>query len=499
MFITGALVLLYSSLVYANNVSVSNVTITGQNTPNKTCKIQFDIAWENSWRNSINYDAIWVFVKYSKDAGATWSHATLKTSGTNPSGFSQGTGTGLDIVVPVDKKGLFLQRSANEAGSVATNNIQIVWDWGSDGLLSGDKVRLRVFAIEMVYISQGAFIVGSGGTGTDEFDMMQIITANASQSGGYPPTYGGGKIIPAPNANWPNGFNAFYAMKYELSQAQYRDFLNTLTTAQQQNRCAAQINGFMGDNSKANPTNRNGVQKLSTGYVCNLNQDTNYNASNDGEWIACNWISWMDLAAYTDWAALRPVTEVEYEKLCRGQSSAVADEYAWGGTDVTSFIQPTDILFAGTENEAVNKSGKGLCNYGQANQTTNGPLRCDFAATLTTTRSEGGSGYYGNKELSGNLWEIYVTIGNDAGRNFTGTHGDGVLESSFGYEGNATNNDWPGYVVGQGVSAGLGSGGRGGGWVVNTAGLRVSNRTYASWPLDVRAKNIGGRLARSVP
>jgi hypothetical protein len=120
--------LVTGDLCYANNIAVSNVTITGQSTSAQTCKVQFDISWNNSWRNAINYDAAWVFIKYSTDSGTTWAHATLKTAGTNPSGFSQGTGTGLDIVVPTDKKGAFLQRTSNGSGSVSTTSIQFVWD-----------------------------------------------------------------------------------------------------------------------------------------------------------------------------------------------------------------------------------------------------------------------------------------------------------------------------------------------------------------------------------
>ena len=110
----------------ANNISVSNATITGQSSSAQTCKVGFHISWENSWRHTVNYDGAWVFIKYSTDGGNTWSHATLKTSGTNPSGFAQGTGTGLDIVVPADRKGAFLRRSSNGSGNVATSDVQLV-------------------------------------------------------------------------------------------------------------------------------------------------------------------------------------------------------------------------------------------------------------------------------------------------------------------------------------------------------------------------------------
>ena len=104
----------------ANNLTVSNATLTTPSATNKTVLVQFDISWDNSWRNGINYDAVWVFVKYSTDAGVTWSHATLKTSGANPVGFSQGTGTGINIIVSADKKGCFIERSAQGNGMLSS-------------------------------------------------------------------------------------------------------------------------------------------------------------------------------------------------------------------------------------------------------------------------------------------------------------------------------------------------------------------------------------------
>jgi len=68
--------------VFANNVAVSNISLTGQDATNDFTFVQFNITWDNSWRTNIvssNHDAAWVFVKYSTDGGATWSHATLST------------------------------------------------------------------------------------------------------------------------------------------------------------------------------------------------------------------------------------------------------------------------------------------------------------------------------------------------------------------------------------------------------------------------------------
>ena len=97
-------------------------------------------------------------------------------------------------------------------------------------------------------------------------------------------------------------------MKYEISQAQYAAFLSTLTSTQVSNRYSS--------------SNYNSYRNMITG--------TTGNYSSSLEDVACNYLTWMDGCAYADWAGLRPMTELEYEKACRGTSSPVAGEYAWG-------------------------------------------------------------------------------------------------------------------------------------------------------------------------
>ncbi|MBL4705057.1 MAG: hypothetical protein JKY54_11075, partial [Flavobacteriales bacterium] len=68
---------------YANNVSIQNVSLTGQNTVADYKQVKMDISWDNSWRTSAtpnNWDAVWVFCKYRLTSGSVWSHATLNTS-----------------------------------------------------------------------------------------------------------------------------------------------------------------------------------------------------------------------------------------------------------------------------------------------------------------------------------------------------------------------------------------------------------------------------------
>ncbi|MEI6436470.1 MAG: hypothetical protein WCP32_16710, partial [Bacteroidota bacterium] len=65
--ITLFLALILATMLSANNINVSNVKLTGQNTTDDFAMVQFDISWDNSWRAAsapYNWDAAWVFVKY---------------------------------------------------------------------------------------------------------------------------------------------------------------------------------------------------------------------------------------------------------------------------------------------------------------------------------------------------------------------------------------------------------------------------------------------------
>ena len=60
-------IMLCVSPLMSNNIQVSNVRLTNQNTTDDFTMVEFDISWENSWRYSggpSNWDAAWIFIKY---------------------------------------------------------------------------------------------------------------------------------------------------------------------------------------------------------------------------------------------------------------------------------------------------------------------------------------------------------------------------------------------------------------------------------------------------
>src|SRR5271165_5725315 len=79
---------------YANNLSVTNVSL-GTRDPNaKTVVVSFNVSWQNSWRNKINYDAAWLTVRLN-NAQVTPTNKILcqvTAAGLNPAGTSPGNG-----------------------------------------------------------------------------------------------------------------------------------------------------------------------------------------------------------------------------------------------------------------------------------------------------------------------------------------------------------------------------------------------------------------------
>jgi hypothetical protein len=88
-------------------------------------------------------------------------------------------------------------------------------------------------------------------------------------------------------------------------------------------------------------------------------------------------------------------------------------------------------------------------------------------------------------ELSGNLLELPISIGKAKGRAFTGTNGDGLLDSN----GDANADTWPGYDAN-------GVGWRGGSFDHGSNDMRVSDRTYASQTYPNRYELLGFRAVR---
>ncbi len=282
-------------------------------------------------------------------------------------------------------------------------------------------------------------------------------------------------------ASFPKGYNGFYTMKYELSQQQWVDFFNSLTTVQ---KTARDITSATGKNSDA-ISYRNNIS-WSSG-------DATLNSSTHGN-VACNWLNWPDAAAYADWSGLRPMTELEFEKAARGTRTPAVGEPASGSTcgGGPNLIAATGISNSGAVNETASNINATAVYNNQAS--VQGPLRSGALATSTSTRTTAGAGFYGIMDMSCNVTEQVVSIGNSTGRSFTGSHGNGALNTV----GNADISTWPGYVTNANTGA-TGSGKRGGSWEDISDRLLISDRFQANTAITTRDRNTGFRAARNQP
>jgi formylglycine-generating enzyme required for sulfatase activity len=449
------------------------------------------LGWTGSWRNAQNWDAAWVFLKARRGDGP-WQPLRLTPGRSSVQAVDAGPPPTVDV--PDDGMGAFLYRSA--AGSTGRNDwaVQLIPQSLPGG---GGPLDVQAFGLEMVYVPAGSFYVGDGASdfrfrGKDapgpfhvaaEGNVVTIASVSGEReadsllrtSGLYVDGDDGINpegARPEPlNAAFPTGYGAFYVMKYELTQGEYARFLNTLLPEQAQSR----------DLSRAERYDRYRGSLARSGDA--------FQAAHPER--ACNFIGETDLRAFADWAGLRPMTELEFEKAARGDRPPVPGEFAWGTTSIqkaTRIVNPD-----GTTAES--EDGDELVASGNASFETigyvsgdggPGPLRVGiFAASSDGGREASGASYYGLRAMSGHLKEPVVSLSQEAGPYFRGTHGDGRLTDA----GMSNVDGWPPERI-------LGS--RGGNFGFAAKYLRVSDRTAAGAPAD-RLFSRGMRVARTAP
>lgn len=464
-----ALLFLFFSLsTFATNLKIENIRVVNRpDMVDSPVSVIFDISWQNAWKNDKNHDAAWVFMKFA----GFYNHVKLLPDGhrtlqKRPAGLPTPK-----IEVSADSLGFFIYVNQSFRGDL-NYKLQILLDTSTQKIDFRRARGFKVFGVEMVYIPQGSFTLGSPEAAAEEKaafyksdekgrpDGLVIIKSEAEIEVS-PKTgklyywseydlYNGDRGGPVPAA-FPKGYDAFYIMKYELTQGQYTDFLNDMPDNWTYTRSPLGGRDYY--------KRRGGIRLEDGRYVV------------DSRHRPMNHVSFTDGLAYSDWAALRPITELEYTKAARGPGKAVPGEFVWGTADynrLERYVNPDFEL----------KIANGW----------------DESQLNDKTRAVFGASYYWVMDLSGSLWEKVITIGNPIGRQFKGTHGDGLL--SFGH---ATNEDWPKSDDEEG-----GFGYRGGGYYqIGTEysdfnpHSPIGHRYYGAWSGGPRYLSYGYRAGRS--
>jgi hypothetical protein len=461
--------LFFAVISFASNLQVKDVMLysEGQGADAKLYST-FYLKWENGFRNKKNLDAVWVFLKFTR-GNQGYKQAYVAKEGHSVIRDFINPKKSYQFSVVKDQLGFFLYPGAEYRG---TNELRlkIALDPSKLEGFNPGSTGIEVFAIEMVYIPEGYHYIGepdtllarkyasffkpaSDGTHAGLLKIDGEKELNIGLDFKYIPGnqyHGDGKGI-LPEA-YPKGFKGFFMMKYEITQGQYAAFLNTLSQGQSQLRV-----NFGG---KEYYNKRGSIRFDGKKYTADFPDRP------------CNYISWQDAMAYADWSGLRPMTELEFSKACRGPRTPVAGEFPWG-TNSKDKVE-----------RMVNKEGNLAMLYNTSE------------AELTDFNQEVfGASHFWVMDLAGSLWERVITVGDSTGRAFQGTHGDGKL-SEYGL---ATNPDWPNQNDEKG-----GFGFAGGGFYDPDRGYTefnpfspVSFRPYGAWSGGNRTEAYGSRLVRS--
>ena len=261
----------------------------------------------------------------------------------------------------------------------------------------------------MVYVPEGSFrskspfmyaVAGNGcwSPGIVSCPLMTIATPDTTKPSGHA-NASTNHVREGPD--WPNGYSAFYCMKYSISQGEYAGFLTEVAPEP----AKAGYNGQYGYGP------HNAARRFSAGFygLCGyairyIADEMRYEA--DVPERPANFLSDADINSFTAWAGLRPLTKLEYEKACRGPRAVARDEDAWA--------------------PAACAPAAGLAQFV--------PSIGGHQAPTTGRLAWPGPSYWGIRDLSQSGAVIeWPAVQIEDGRGFAGNHGTGTPEPPGGW------------------------------------------------------------------
>ena len=474
IFSTALPLLILAFTSYGNNIRVKKLSLSDTIRTTKDIKIKFDLSWENSWRDDVNWDAAWIIVKV-KRANGSWKHVKLQATGNSIDGNSQNA----KIVVSDDKMGAFIYRSGNGSGNIDLSGIKLAWNYGVDSVANIDSAEIRLFATEMVYVPRGSFAFGDSYTPSATNMMMSyssdrivpsifknFISADTVKFGRNTPMFTiisdrttpkltvaatnvgpmntGDQVIidgiyinglkgigvtdsePYKYTSFPVGYKAIYVMKYEVSQGQYTDFLNTTKIYTSGTHLPPGPSLLPVPMSPSQPLVRFSIEK----------QGENYIVSRPDR--AMDYVNGTQLFAFANWSSLRPMTELEFEKAARGPLAPTYNDRANGPQeghvmpgDNSNNVMTTVLKLNGPENGSeapvISDSTKYLSNIMniEGGDGGSGAYRVGIFATDKSSRKSSGASYYGIMGLTDNAGEFVVSLSSEVSRSFRDVNGLG--------------------------------------------------------------------------
>lgn len=456
-------------LLGAMSLQATGIKVSKTSFDKAKALVTFDLTWKNSWKNSRNHDAAWVFVKF-EIPGKGYIHGRLNTNRHNLRVVRHSAKA--SVTPSSDLTGAFVELTSTYQGDV---------HWQVDLKIDKDLINelpaeavAKVYAIEMVYIPKSGYTLGDPDPKALNFSAVYLSDDQGQYAGLYKvssedqvinvgpeagslyhnsgrnPLYTGDRKGPVP-ASFPKGVDPYYMMKYEVSQGQYVDFLNGIEPA-------------LASRLSPHTTDQYYESRGSIKF-----ENDQYTAESPDR--PCNYITWDDGALFADWAGLRPMTELEYVKAARGPSTPLAHEFPWNTDNKDGLGRFVDL-----DDELKLKDG------------------LDESKINEDNRHIYGASYYRVMDLAGSLWEKCVSIGHPIGRAFKGSHGDGILSSD-----GSTNADWP-----RGIHEEGGYGYRGGGYYQHgkkpgeyNPHSPIAYRPYAAWSGGKRSIAYSQRYVRT--
>jgi hypothetical protein len=401
--------------LFGNNVQIDSVSYD-----KSTGRVSFLVSWENAWRQTLEFhDAVWIFCKYRTVNTARWQHVLVKTGTTQAAGL-------LETKEVNDQLGFFVRLDSDSLGHVKPTKVSFV----ADGIV-GLFPDFKVFGIEMVYVPTGSFYAGTSGEDSQSvadykyfhhnriisgsrYDPINITSENALQPSLAFQIYNTAGTVPA---TFPKGYAAFYCMKHEITFALVRDFANCVLSSAEI-RAWSRGMVFWGSNNYKVIADTTGPEYKIIGWTPFMRKGA---SEMNGEYkVASNLPpNWFFSILY--WSGLAPMTELQYEKACRGPMYPVRNEQASGEPmgfllDDTTFIVARDSFTMRMKQEKPTP----VVDFGRLGQMTALGYRAGFTATSTTNRVTSNASFYGILNLSDGVMESVITCDSASYKFFNG-------------------------------------------------------------------------------